>query len=142
MGGWRRVNVPAPITETIDRLKKRLDEPRWRVIARALLTYASVHDDLDRRLYYVNKLLTGWTYVKVYMTLYREGRVTGDEVSAQVRRFARTLMQVQDRLHIKTVHLLSLLDALAQGADGRKVAMINDELREVIKGILVSSVEG
>jgi len=140
--GWLRVNLPAPITQTIDRLKKERGEPRWRVIARALLTYAAIQDDLDRRLYYVNKLLTGWTYVKVYISLRGQKRVTDEEVNHQIKRFKKTLMQIQDRLHIRTIHLIPLLDSLAKGANGRKIAEINDEIREIIKALLVAEVGG
>jgi len=140
--GWMRVNLPAPITKTIDRLKRERGEPRWRVVARALITYASLHDELDKRLYYINKILTGWTYVKVYISLNKDGRVTDEEVRSQIKRFTKTILQIQDRLHIKTTHILPLLDALAKGANGKRIAQVNDAIRDIINSILVAQVEG
>jgi len=137
-----RINVPAPITQTIDRLKRENNEPRWRVIARAILTYAKIHDDLDRRLYYISKLMTGWSYVKVYLSLRKNGKVTDEEVKAQVKRFCKTLDQIQSRLHIKTSHIIGLVWDVAKGYNGKRVAQINDEIREVIKALLVAEVGG
>lgn len=140
MSGWRRVNLPAPITATIDRLKKEQNEPRWKVVARALITYATLHDDLDKRLYYVSKIMNGWSYVKVYLTLHRQGRVSKEEVASQVRRFIKTLDQIQSRLHIKTSHIIAMVIDIEKGVNGKKIAEINDEIREVIKALLVASV--
>ena len=140
--GWMRINVPEPVVKTVDRLKKETGEARWRVIARAILTYAKIHDDLDRRVYYVSKLYNGWAYVKVALQLRKQGVVDEEYVRRQVKLFCKTLDQIQSRLHFKTSHIVAMVWDVLKGANGKKIARINDELRELAKALLVAQVEG
>jgi len=146
--GWVRVNIPKPIVMTIDRLKSEKKEPRWRVIARALIYYARDSNEIDRRFYYASKLINSWTYVKVSLDLFDKKVVDKSFVLGHLRKFINTTRDIQYRTHVKARHLNTLAwelyrmyrDPTKWRNRGKLIAQINDGVREVVRALIVSEV--
>lgn len=147
--GWKRVNLPEVLTDYIDKLSKRENIPRWRIIARALSLYAANQDDFERRFWYVFKLLNGWCYVKVAIDLYNRNIVPELYVKEQIAKYLKTLNQIQYRLHLRTGHIRLLTKKLVKlmqepsqwRIKNKAIAEINDELKDLMRVVLLGNLE-
>jgi len=147
--GWVRVNIPKPIVRLIDRQKRERNEARWRVIARALIYYQRDQEEIDRYFYYANKLVNSWTYVKVALDLFNKKIVDKSYVLGHLRKFVNTTRDIQYRTHIKARHLNNMAwnlykafkDPKQWRKRGKLIAEINDQVREVVRALIVAEVE-
>ena len=139
--GWKRVNVPNPICNVIDKLAEEQNRARWEVIASALATYIALRKELDRKLWYIFKVLNSFVYLKIALQLKSQGVVNSDFVKEQLDKFTKTMWQIQERLHIKTEHIVAMIQEDLKKSDyngsSKMIMKWNDEVKQLIKNLLV-----
>jgi len=139
--GWKRVNVPTPICAVIDRLAERQKRARWEVVASALATYIALRKELDKKLWYIFKVLNSFVYLKVALQLKSQGIINDEFVKEQLNKFTKTMWQIQERLHIKTEHIVAMIqeDLKRTNYNGtsKMIMKWNDEVKQLIKNLLV-----
>ena len=139
--GWKRINVPEVICNVIDRLAEKQNRARWEIVASALASYVGLQKQLDRKLWYIFKFLNSYSYLKIALQLRSLKIVDATFVVNHLEKFKKTCWQIQERLRIKTEHLVSMIESdlerYKSNVPSRIFAKWNDEVKLILKNLLV-----
>lgn len=146
--GWKTIILPEVIYKVVKIYADKERRAMWQVVASALSTYICFSEKIDKKMWYIFKLLNSYAELKTAIRLTRMDIL--DKKSAIVfvksclNKFKKTCWQVQSRLRIKTEHLVALVEEDLERVNytyhGKSVKQWNDEVKVIIKNILVSKI--
>ncbi|RLI87150.1 MAG: hypothetical protein DRP01_02560 [Archaeoglobales archaeon] len=135
--GWKRINVPAPICDVIDRIKKKERSPRWKVVARAILTYAKYDQEIDRRIWYIFKIMQSYAYLKISLELKKNRMIDDNYVQYNFSRFKKTMKQIHSRFRVDTRRIVKDASEMVERFTGSNIGKVNEQIKELIKVLLI-----
>ena len=147
--GFKVITIPEKYHSLLMKLKKRYNEPMWKITARAIAFYLRNEKELDRYFYYATKLMNSWAMVKCSLYYYDRGFIPLNIVKEEVGKFIKTVRQIEYRTHVKVTQLNTMVKELVKAFDdtslwncrGKIIAKINDEVRNVVRALLLFEVE-
>jgi len=147
--GFKVITIPERYHTMLMKLKKEFNEPLWKITARALAFYLRNQKEIDRYFYYATKLMNSWCMVKCALYYYNRGFIPFNVVKEEFEKFVRTVRQIQERTHVKCTQLNQMVKELVKVFDneemwrkrGKMIARINDEVRNVVRALLLFEVE-
>ena len=146
--GWKTIIIPEVIYKVLKEYANSQGRALWEVVASALATYIAFEKELDKKLWYVFKLLNSYAELKTSLRLSQrdllDGETAREYVKSCLERFKKTCWQIQERLRIKTEHLVGMIEEDLERINyvyhGKTVMKWNDEMKIIVRNLLVSKI--
>lgn len=146
--GWKTIIIPEVIYKVLKEYANSQGRALWEVVASALATYITFDKELDKKLWYVFKLLNSYAELKTSLRLRQRDMINGEVAKEYIKscfeRFKKTCWQIQERIKIKTEHLIAMIEDDLTKLDyqyhGKTVMRWNDEMKIIVRNLLVSKI--
>lgn len=132
---WTTIKIPSEVLQVVRSLRERTGKASWQVIVEALSFYDnllrkrehySMSSDVDKIAYYILKLVTSATYLKMQQN------------HESLEKFKRVVEQVQQRLNISCEELIPAAEKMIRQPTGRNVHTFNMILKSCIVKLIFS----
>ena len=136
---WTTIKIPHEVLPLIQSLRARTGKASWQILVEALSFYesslrSSKHfssaSDVDKLAYYILKLVTSATYLKIQSS------------NESFEKFKRVVEQVQKRLGISCEELLPAAEKLVKQNTGRNIHTFNMAIKACIIKLIEKMISG